>query len=223
MTAVLEVRSLRKVFGGVKAIDGLDLDLFDDEILGIIGPNGAGKTALINTITGFYRATEGSIRFRGADITALPLYQIGRLGIARTFQNIRLFRRMTVLENVMVANKGFSTRPLRSVWSVMLPGTRRRAAVDEAMEFVELMGLAGKADHRADSLAYGEARRLEIARALATRPQLLLLDEPAAGLNPTEKQELAGLIRRIRAEHRLRQSPCVRRHDRPAVLVLLRR
>jgi len=91
MTTVLEVRSLRKVFGGVKAIDGIDLDLFEGEILGIIGPNGAGKTALINTITGFYRATEGSIRFRGVDITSLPLHQIGRLGIARTFQNIRLF------------------------------------------------------------------------------------------------------------------------------------
>lgn len=198
MTAVLEVRSLRKVFGGVKAIDGIDLDLFEGEILGIIGPNGAGKTALINTITGFYRATEGSIRFRGVDITSLPLHQIGRLGIARTFQNIRLFRRMTVLENVMVANKTFSVTPLRSVLSVWLPGGRRRAAVDEAMEFVTLMGLAAKADHRADSLAYGEARRLEIARALAGRPQMLLLDEPAAGMNETETAQLVEDIRTAR-------------------------
>ena len=195
MSAVLEVRSLRKHFGGVKAIDGVDLDLFEGEILGIIGPNGAGKTALINTITGFYRATEGSIRFRGTDITTLPLYQIGRLGIARTFQNIRLFRRMTVLENVMVANKTFSTRPLRSIWSAIIPGAQRRMAIDEAMEFIELMGLARKADDRADSLAYGEARRLEIARALAGRPQMLLLDEPAAGMNESETAQLVEDIR----------------------------
>lgn len=195
MSTVLEVRSLRKNFGGVKAIDGIDLDLFQSEILGIIGPNGAGKTALINTITGFYRATEGSIRFCGTEITHLPLHRIGRLGIARTFQNIRLFRRMTVLENVMVANKTFAVKPLRSVLATLIPGPRRRAAIDEAMEFITLMGLSAKANHRADSLAYGEARRLEIARALAGRPMMLLLDEPAAGMNETETAQLVEDIR----------------------------
>ena len=191
---VLEVVALRKIFGGVRALDGIDLDVREGEILGIVGPNGAGKTALINTITGFYRASEGMIRFLGKDITAEPLHSIGRLGIARTFQNIRLFRRMTVLETVMVANKHYAARPL----SAYFAWGQRSAAIAEAMDFIELMGLADKADQRAGSLPYGEARRLEIARALAGKPLLLLLDEPAAGMNETETARLVEDIQTAR-------------------------
>ena len=193
-TPVLEVVALRKIFGGVKALDGIDLEVREGEILGIVGPNGAGKTALINTITGFYSASEGMIRFLGRDITSESLHGIGRLGIARTFQNIRLFRRMTVLENVMVANKRYAARPL----SAYFAWGGRRTAITEAMEFLDLMGLADKADQRAGGLPYGEARRLEIARALAGRPSLLLLDEPAAGMNETETARLVEDIQTAR-------------------------
>lgn len=192
--AVVDVIALKKYFGGVKALDGIDLEVREGEILGIVGPNGAGKTALINTITGFYRASEGHIRFLGEDITTEPLHRIGRLGIARTFQNIRLFRRMTVLENVMVANKRHASHPFAAYFA----WRRRREAIDHAMEFLDLMGLAEKADQRADTLPYGEARRLEIARALAGNPSLLLLDEPAAGMNESETERLVQDIQTAR-------------------------
>lgn len=192
--SVLAIRDLHKDFGGIHALDGIDLDINEGEIVGLIGPNGAGKTALLNTITGFYRATSGSIQFLGHDIEKMPLHRIGRLGIGRTFQNIRLFKRMTVLENVMVANKAHAGHPLRA----FLDFRKRSAAMDEAMDLLQLLQLESKADQLASSLSYGDARRLEIARALAGRPALLLLDEPAAGMNEMETEQLVVDIQTVR-------------------------
>ena len=192
---VLAVRGLSKHFGGVKALDGIDLHVAPGELLGVIGPNGAGKTALINTITGFYRATGGSIELEGQEISHLPMHQIGRLGISRTFQNIRLFKRMSVLENVLVAFKTYNQNPLRSFFSA----GSARADIATAMHWLEQLQLADRADALASSLAYGDARRLEIARALAGEPRLLLLDEPAAGMNEAETAQLTRDIQKIRS------------------------
>ncbi len=192
---ILTVSALSKHFGGVKALDGIDLEVLPGEILGIIGPNGAGKTALINTITGFYRATSGHIKLGHEDITHLPMHQIGRLGVGRTFQNIRLFKRMSVLENVLVASKALAQHPLRSLWA----GRQRKEAMEAAMHWLTLLQLADKSNQSAASLSYGDARRLEIARALAGAPKLLLLDEPAAGMNESETQQLIHDVQKIRS------------------------
>jgi len=191
---VLQVRGLKKHFGGVHALDGIDLDVMRGEILGVIGPNGAGKTALINTITGFYRATEGSISLGGVDITHLPMNRIGRLGVGRTFQNIRLFKRMTVLENVMVA----ADDRHHSAWRQWFKPSSRQGQA-QALRWLDLLHLSDKANQSAAALAYGDARRLEIARALAGQPQVLLLDEPAAGMNEVETAQLSQDILSIRA------------------------
>lgn len=192
---ILSIDRLYKAFGGIKALDGIDLEVNEGEILGLIGPNGAGKTALLNTITGFYRATSGSIRFMGQEIAHMSLHGIGQLGVGRTFQNIRLFKRMTVLENVLVANKAFLGAPLRAVFGV----SKRGAALDEAVQLLEFLQLADKANLSASSLSYGDARRLEIARALAGHPSLLLLDEPAAGMNDAETEQLVLDIQKVRS------------------------
>jgi branched-chain amino acid transport system ATP-binding protein len=184
--AVLSVSALCKYFGGVRALDGLELEVRQGEILGIVGPNGAGKTALINTITGFYRATSGRVVLNSTDITELPMHAISRLGVSRTFQNIRLFKRMSVLENVLVAYKQHTTHLFTSVFR----SGSNRAEQAQAMHWLELLQLADKANQSAASLSYGDARRLEIARALAGKPQLLLLDEPAAGMNESETRQL---------------------------------
>lgn len=193
-SAVLSVHELSKHFGGVKALDGIDLHIKAGELLGIIGPNGAGKTALINTITGFYRASGGQVRLHGREITHLDMHEIGRMGVGRTFQNIRLFKRMSVLENVLVAFKTYSRHPLRA----FLRGGSAHADVESAMHWLEQMQLADRADALASSLSYGDARRLEIARALAGQPQLLLLDEPAAGMNEAETVRLTQDIMEVR-------------------------
>ena len=191
---VLSVTALSKQFGGVRALDGIDLHVGRGEILGIVGPNGAGKTALINTITGFYRATSGQVVLNGTDITALPLHRIGRLGVGRTFQNIRLFKRMSVLENVLVAYKKNATQVFRSFFR----SGSNRSEQAEAFQWLELLQLADKANQPASSLSYGDARRLEIARALAGHPRLLLLDEPAAGMNESETRQLIADIQVLR-------------------------
>lgn len=183
---ILSIAGLGKRFGGIRAIEAMDLHVDTGEIVGLIGPNGAGKTALINVVSGFYRADEGSIDFLGRSLLGLPLHTIGRRGIGRTFQNIRIFRRMTVLENVMVADKRYGAHP----WRAFLGFTERRRAVDHAMQWLTTMKLAARADEPAGALSYGEARRLEIARALAGTPALLLLDEPAAGMNEGETEAL---------------------------------
>lgn len=186
-------------FGGLLAVSGLNLEIDNSEIVGLIGPNGAGKTTAFNMITGVYEPTEGSIVFQGKDITGKPSHAITGAGIARTFQNIRLFSTMTVLENVLVG----STVREKANWinSVLgTPGYRRNAkeAREFAMELLADTGLAELANEQATSLPYGKQRRLEIARALASRPSLLLLDEPAAGMNPQESIDLMGFIHQIR-------------------------
>jgi branched-chain amino acid transport system ATP-binding protein len=191
--SLLEVRALTKTFGGIQALDGISLNVRQREILGIIGPNGAGKTALVNCISGFYRASSGSIHLLSDDITHLSLHRIGRLGIARTFQNIRLFTRMTVLENVILANRDWVSRPLRSLFARNADIVFKRPA----MEILDRMHLADKADVRAGNLSYGDARRLEIARALATQPKLLFLDEPSAGMNEQETEQLVDDVRNV--------------------------
>jgi ABC-type branched-subunit amino acid transport system ATPase component len=201
--ALFETVGLTKYFGGLRALDGLDLRVEEGEIVGLIGPNGSGKTTVFNVITGIHRATEGRFTFDHGrkDLTALPSHAITAVGIARTFQNQRLFSRMTVLENVLV---GMHCRTHAGIAGILLgtPGTRaeKRQARERGMELLALFGerLLPRAEHQAWTLSYANRRRLEIARALGTAPRLLLLDEPAAGMNPTETQQLMGDIQRIR-------------------------
>ena len=193
---ILKTHELVKEFKGFVAVNGVNLSVQRGQIHALIGPNGAGKTALINTITGFYQADSGQMDFMGHSLIGRSLHDIGRLGIGRTFQNIRLFKRMSVLENVMVANKSYAAHPWLAFW-----GFRKRgAAVDEAMQWLHTMHLDHKADASAQSLSYGEARRLEIARALAGYPALLLLDEPAAGMNESETEDLIQDIHTARTQ-----------------------
>lgn len=177
------------------ALDRVDLEVSSGEILALVGPNGAGKSVLVNVVTGFYGPSAGSITLGAHDVTNHSAHRRARLGMARTFQNIRLFRRMSVLENVMVAMKGPATHPFLSLF-----GRGWRQDLQLAMHLLEGAGLADKADDLAGALAYGEARRLEIARALATCPRLLLLDEPAAGMNDLETEQLGRHIDSLRRE-----------------------
>jgi ABC-type branched-subunit amino acid transport system ATPase component len=177
----------------------VSVKIFRGEILGLIGPNGAGKTTCFNVMTGVYQPTQGTVMFNGSDITKLKRYEITQSGIARTFQNIRLFSEMTAVENVMV---GADARKTSSIPASLLRTKHQRAeekeSYDRSMELLALMGIADRASDAARNLPYGYQRRLEIARALATEPELLCLDEPAAGFNPAEKQELNELILKIR-------------------------
>ncbi len=200
MTArILEVDDVTLRFGGLTALDGVSLHIEEGEILGLIGPNGAGKTTCFNVITGVYEPTMGEVRFRGSSLAGQKRHQITRLGIARTFQNIRLFRSMTALENVMVgADANHSTGVVAALFRTPKHRREESDAHDRGMELLEFMGLAERCDELAANLSYGDQRRLEIARAMATDPALLCLDEPAAGFNPQEKAELMALIRRVR-------------------------
>ena len=196
---LLEIDHLTVRFGGVVAISDLQLEVHPGEIFALIGPNGAGKTTAFNIITGVYQPTEGDVRFGGVSVAGKKPHQITRLGIARTFQNIRLFANMTALENVMV---GTDARHRTSVPGAVLTLPRHRAeervGEEVARKLLAFVGIPRVADETAKNLAYGDQRRLEIARALATEPRLLLLDEPAAGMNPAEKASLQQLIRNIR-------------------------
>jgi branched-chain amino acid transport system ATP-binding protein len=186
-------------FGGLTAVSELGIEIAKNQIVGLIGPNGAGKTTAFNVITGMNAPTAGRVIFKGEEITGLPRHQVTRRGIARTFQNIRLFRELSVLENVLVGcHLAMDTNLFAA--TLHLPSYRRkdREARAFALELLEQVGLHGDAGELAVSLPYGKQRRLEIARALATRPSLLLLDEPAAGMNPQESVELMHFIRRIR-------------------------
>ncbi|MFR9795748.1 ABC transporter ATP-binding protein [Streptomyces sp. MS06] len=199
MTALLEVKDLRLAFGGVKAVDGLSFDVGESEIVSVIGPNGAGKTSAFNCITGFYRPSGGRITIGGADVTRMRTSAIAARGVSRTFQNVRLFGDLPVLDNVRA---GTHLWLRQHVFDALLHTPRYRRseqqATDEAHRWLDFVGLRGDRTGAARNLPYGEQRRVEIARALARRPRLLLLDEPAAGLNHGEKLELLDLIRRIR-------------------------
>jgi branched-chain amino acid transport system ATP-binding protein len=197
---LLEVDALTVRFGGLTALASLGIAVDVGEMVALIGPNGAGKTTAFNVISGVYAPTSGEVRLLGRRISGLPPHRVARLGVARTFQNIRLFRGLSALDNVRAALAGRG----RSSWRDVLRGGAWREAERElesrARELLDRMALSASADAAADALPYGEQRRLEIARALATGPELLLLDEPAAGMNPAEKQDLRGLIRRLRDE-----------------------
>jgi branched-chain amino acid transport system ATP-binding protein len=197
--ALLAVDDVTIKFGGVTALDQVSFDIKEGEILGLIGPNGAGKTTCFNVMTGVYQATSGAIRFDGTTVGKMKRFQITKLGMARTFQNIRLFKSMTALENVMVgADANSKVGLLNALFRT--PLHRRTEAESEklARELLEFVGVAGRAEELAQNLSYGDQRRLEIARAMATKPKLLCLDEPAAGFNPAEKQRLMELIRKVR-------------------------
>lgn len=197
--ALLEVSGLTMQFGGLRAVDSVDFHVVEGEIMALIGPNGAGKTTVFNMLTGIYRATAGTISFAGRSLNNLRAFEVTRLGIARTFQNIRLFGEMQVWENVVVgAHTQLRSGLLSSV--LKLPMTRReeKAVRDRAYELLAFVGLEGMETQRARNLPYGAQRRLEIARALAANPRLLLLDEPAAGMNAQETENLLALIRKLK-------------------------
>ena len=196
---LLKTQDLTMKFGGLTALDSVTFDIKRGEILGLIGPNGAGKTTCFNAITGVYRPTSGTVTFDGAPLGRIKRHQITRLGIARTFQNIRLWGEMTALENVVV---GTDARHRTSVPGALIRTPRHRreekSAIEKAAALLQFVGIAHRGEEKAKNLPYGDQRRLEIARALATEPKLLCLDEPAAGFNPSEKSALNELIRAIR-------------------------
>jgi branched-chain amino acid transport system ATP-binding protein len=199
MTPLLETRGLSKTFGGLKAVQDVDLRVDANRIVSVIGPNGAGKTTFFNCLSGIYCPDGGVILLDGRDITGRAPHQVCKLGMSRTFQNIRLFPEMSVLENVLVAQ--FQHRSITPLPLLLRSGNfcaQEKQSRDEALGFLEFVGLAHLADAVSSSLAYGLQRRLEIARALATKPRILLLDEPAAGMNPQEAVEMVQLISRIR-------------------------
>ena len=196
---VLDVRNLGIDFGGLTAVDGFNITIGPTEISGLIGPNGAGKTTIFNLLTGVYQPTRGSVLINGIDIKGMPVHKVNKLGIARTFQNIRLFSDMTALDNVKVGmHNEIKCSFISSLLHLPSYYKSEKKANEKAMELLEFMGLADIADQKAGSLPYGVQRRLEICRALASNPAIILLDEPAAGMNPSETAELMHQIRRIR-------------------------
>jgi branched-chain amino acid transport system ATP-binding protein len=195
----LSLENVTMRFGGVVALRSVDLQVEQGDITALIGPNGAGKTTVFNVITGVFRPTEGAVRFEGARIDGLKRFQIAKGGIARTFQNIRLFSNMSAMENVMVgADAHHRTGALGAALGLPWHRSEEKAGRERAAELLEFVGIGHRSSETAKNLPYGDQRRLEIARALATGPRLLLLDEPAAGMNPAEKRSLQDLIRRIR-------------------------
>ena len=204
MSALLETRNLTRQFGGLRAIGDLSISVNKGEILGVIGPNGAGKTTFFNLLTGIYPPSSGDILLNGSSIAGLRPSQIARLGMARTFQNIRLFRQLSVLENVRIA---YDSRLVYSPADALLrtPSARirERESIDASMELLELFELGSLANDAAGELSYGSQRRLEIVRALALNPSILLLDEPAAGMNPSEAMQLLDFLKWVHGKFAL--------------------
>jgi branched-chain amino acid transport system ATP-binding protein len=200
---ILKVANVSKRFGGLQALSDVGVEIKRGQVYGLIGPNGAGKTTFFNVLTGLYTPDSGSFELAGQPYTPSAVHEVARAGIARTFQNIRLFSEMTVLENVMVG-RHVRTRSGLIGAVLRLPSFKReeREIADRAMELLEYVGIAKYADYKSRTLSYGDQRRLEIARALATDPKLIALDEPAAGMNATEKLQLRELIDRIRNDNR---------------------
>ena len=213
---VLKAEHLGITFGGLKAVSDFNMEIHEGELMGLIGPNGAGKTTVFNLLTGVYVPTEGAFYLCGQKLNGKQTYQVVEAGIARTFQNIRLFKAMTVLDNVKIAftkdihyNLADSLLRTKKYWNT------EQELTDKAMEYLRIVHLDVKAGQLASSLPYGQQRKLEIARALATAPKLLLLDEPAAGMNPKETEDLAELIFRMRHDYQL--SVLLIEHDMPFV------
>lgn len=201
---ILEARKISIQFGGLKAVDQLDIEINSGELMGLIGPNGAGKTTVFNMLTGVYQPTSGEVLFAGQPIAGLKPYQVSRLGMTRTFQNIRLFKDLSVLQNVLVAagqhiEYGFFEPMLKTAKFLK----QEKALEKEALDLLEIFGLGKKALEPATSLPYGEQRKLEIVRALATRPKMICLDEPAAGMNHSETEDLMNTIAKIRKDFKL--------------------
>jgi len=199
--AILIAKGATKQFGGLVAVDDLDIEIREQSIHSVIGPNGAGKTTFFNCVTGFYKVEAGEILFQGRSVVGLLPDQIVQLGVTRTYQNIRLFPNLTVMENILVGLHGHLKSGFFGI-ILSAPATRKEeiAAGEEARRILKFVNLAGKGDLLAKNLPYGDQRRLEIGRALATRPKLLLLDEPTAGMNPRETQGMMDFIRHLRDE-----------------------
>ncbi len=202
--SILKLEGITQEFGGLRALDTVSMEVEQGKIFGIIGPNGAGKTTLFNIITGIYIPTEGNLFFKDGDITSTPAYNVARLGIGRTFQNIRLFGKLSVIDNVKLGSHGVTSSGfISNLFALPKAKKEEEIITAKALDLLELVGLADVKLEFADSLAYGDQRRLEIARALALEPTLLLLDEPAAGMNSAEKLDLMELINLIKEEYKL--------------------
>lgn len=220
--ALLEVNKLSKAFGGLVALNNFDLQVATGELVGLIGPNGAGKTTVFNILTGLYRPTNGSLIFDGNDLYGKHPHQITKMGMARTFQNIRLFENLSVLDNVKIAYQVVINYGLLPVFLRVPPFYRVEKQIEEkSLELLEIFDLKKLAQEKAKNLPYGEQRRLEITRALATNPKLLLLDEPAAGMNPHETSDLLELIKWIKDKFNL--SIILIEHDMSLVMRLCER
>lgn len=204
MAHLLEMQNVKMYFGGVHAVDGISIHVDEGEMLGVIGPNGSGKTTLINALTGVYTATDGAVIFEGRDITRRKLQDMTGLGIARTFQNLRIFKAMTTLENVLVGQHlSVNTTLFDAIFRTPRYRSAERQAEEKARRALEMVGLAGHEDDIAGAMPYGMQKKLEIARALVMEPHLLILDEPTAGMNAVESEEQIALIKRIQTEQHI--------------------
>ncbi|AZZ94191.1 high-affinity branched-chain amino acid ABC transporter ATP-binding protein LivG [Hahella sp. KA22] len=214
---MLSVRELSMRFGGLLAVNGVSLDVNEREIISIIGPNGAGKTTVFNCISGFYKPTSGQITFKGKQVQGLPDFKISRLGMVRTFQHVRLFNRMTVIENLLVAqHRHVNTNLLSGLLKTPSYRKKESEAMEKAAYWLKKVDLLPLANREAGNLAYGQQRRLEIARCMVTGPDLLMLDEPAAGLNPKETRDLDELI--VSLKHDYNVSILLIEHDMGLVM-----
>jgi branched-chain amino acid transport system ATP-binding protein len=204
MTDLLVANDVRKEFGGLTAVNDVDFTIPQGSIVSLIGPNGAGKTTFFNMLTGVYKPTSGQIVFDGTDVTGKPPHAITHLGVGRTFQNIRLFQQMTALENVLVGmHSRLASGFIRTILRTPKIRRQEREAIERARELLRFCSLRGRDDEWARNLSYGDQRRLEVARALATEPKLLLLDEPTAGMNPQETAAFTDFVAKLRSEHDL--------------------